>query len=92
MSFGLKPANRIGCCRFHGSKVLRFDVDAFKRLPMVTLAEADKDTPTFLRVADLADAYFLRTLQPDIRVRIGYPAIDDIIRGVAPGGESICRR
>src|SRR5215470_15702808 len=60
-------------------------VAAFKRLPMSTPAEADKEPPAFHRVVDLADEYVLRLLQPHHRIQLGYAELDDVVRGVAPG-------
>jgi replicative DNA helicase len=52
---------------------------------MYSVADADRDHPVFLRVADLADAYLLAALRPHHRVTLGYPDLDAAIRGVAPG-------
>jgi KaiC/GvpD/RAD55 family RecA-like ATPase len=60
-------------------------IDAFRALPMVTLAEADAEASPFLRVSDLADAYMLRATRPDARLRLGYGALDEVLRGVAAG-------
>lgn len=58
---------------------------AFKSLPMLTIAEADQSQPTYLRVSDLADAYWLAASTPHHRVTTGYPELDGIVRGIAPG-------
>jgi len=58
---------------------------AFKQLPMHTVQEADAEAPTFLRVSDLADQYLLRLGQPHHRIQVGYPALDAVLRGIAPG-------
>lgn len=60
-------------------------VPAFHRLPMQTVAEADRETPTFLRVGELADAYLLSVLRPHYRITLGYPELDAVLRGLAPG-------
>ncbi len=59
--------------------------EEFRRLPMMTPQEADQEAPALLRVTDLADAYLLRVLQPHHRIHLGYPQLDAVIRGVAPG-------
>lgn len=56
----------------------------FKRLPMLTLAEADH-AKTFYRVGDLADAYMERVTQVHHRIAFGYSDIDQWVRGLAPG-------
>jgi LmbE family N-acetylglucosaminyl deacetylase len=60
-------------------------VEAVRRLPMQSLAEADHDAPTFLRVRDLVDAYLVRVLQPHHRIDLGYGELRQVLRGVAPG-------
>lgn len=60
-------------------------VEAFRALPMLSLPEADQERPTFLRIADLMDAYLLSAIQPTHRLHLGYPELDAIVRGVAPG-------
>jgi hypothetical protein len=59
--------------------------DAFRQLPMVTMAEADQESPTFLRISDLADLYLLRVGQAHHRIALGYDGLNGIIRGIAPG-------
>ena len=59
--------------------------DAFRHLPMVTVAEADQESPTFLRISDLADLYLLRVGQAHHRIALGYDKLNAIIRGIAPG-------
>ena len=60
-------------------------VEAFRRLPMLTLTEADTGPPTFRRMTDLYDEYFLRVSAPHHRVHTGYPDLDRVLRGLAPG-------
>ena len=60
-------------------------VDAFKQLPMRTPREADVEPPTFLRSTELGEQYLLRTLQPHHRISLGYPELEPVLRGVAPG-------
>jgi len=60
-------------------------VEAFRRLPMQSLADADHAGPTFLRVSDLVDAYLVRVLQPHHRIGLGYHELSAVLRGVAPG-------
>jgi DnaB-like helicase C terminal domain/Domain of unknown function (DUF3854) len=64
--------------------IVTFGVEAFRRLEMVSIRD-DERAPTFLRVADLADAYLLRVLAPHNRIHLGYPELDTIMRGIAPG-------
>lgn len=65
--------------------LLAHGVDSFKRLEMLSLADADQATQTFLRVSDLADAYLLRASTPHARIKTGYADLDGVMRGVAPG-------
>ena len=58
--------------------------EAFRRLPMIAAQEIIEE-PVFLRVPDLADAYLLRATLPHNRIHMGYPALDAIMRGLAPG-------
>src|SRR5262249_39248473 len=67
-----------------GDYLLAFGVESFRRLEMTSLADADA-APTFYRVQDLFDAYWLRVQQPHHRITTGYPELDTVIRGVAPG-------
>jgi DnaB-like helicase C terminal domain/Domain of unknown function (DUF3854) len=64
-----------------------FGVEAFKALPMHTLAEADResDSKVYLRVSEAADAYLHRVHQPHHRIALGYPEVEGVLRGVAPG-------
>jgi RecA/RadA recombinase len=64
--------------------LVAFSPDAFRRLEMAPVAEADSER-TFLRVSDLADAYMLRVLAPHHRITTGYPGLDAVMRGVAAG-------
>lgn len=65
--------------------LVTYGVEEFRRLPMLTLSEADQEAPPFLRMTDLADAYLLRALRPHHRLTFGYPELDAVLRGVAPG-------
>ncbi len=65
--------------------LVMYGAEEFRRLPMFTLHEADQEAPTFLRASDLADAYLLRVGQPHHRIHLGYPGLDAVVRGVAPG-------
>ncbi len=65
--------------------LVQHGVEAFRALPMYTLPEADRQDPAFARMTDLADAYLLRAMNPEGRVAFGYPGLDDVIRGLAPG-------
>ena len=60
-------------------------VAAFRRLPMLTVGEADAEAPVFLRMSDLADAYLLRAGQAHHRLALGYPELEAVLRGFAPG-------
>jgi hypothetical protein len=60
-------------------------VEAFRRLPMLTVGEADAEASVFLRMSDLADTYLLRAGRPQHRLTLGYPELDAVFRGCAPG-------
>jgi hypothetical protein len=64
--------------------LVAFGVESFRRLEMISLAEGDS-TPTFYRIQDLFDAYWLRVQQPHHRITTGYPELDAVMRGIAPG-------
>ena len=50
-------------------------LEAFRKLPMQTVAEADAELPTMLRVSDLADQYLLRLNQPHAASRWAIPSL-----------------
>lgn len=60
-------------------------VAAFKALPMQTPQEVDAEQSPYRRLSDLADEYLLRLGTAHHRLPLGYPELDAIIRGVAPG-------
>jgi KaiC/GvpD/RAD55 family RecA-like ATPase len=59
--------------------------EAFRRLPMLSLQDADDARPTFLRMSDLAEQYLERATTTHNRIKFNNPGLDGVIRGIAPG-------
>jgi hypothetical protein len=60
-------------------------VKAFRALPMQTPQEVDTEASPFRRMSDIADEYILRLAQVHHRLQLGYPGLDGVVRGLAPG-------
>lgn len=59
--------------------------EAFGKLEVVSVLDQEESAPTFLSVLDLAETYLSSVSAPTHRVRMGIPALDTEMRGMAEG-------